>query len=59
MADPLDIAIDAYAAALRLPIDPLWKAEVKIQLQVCLRHGALVTEFPLPDGAEPAPVFEA
>ena len=29
------------------------------QLQVILRHGALVAEFPLPDDAEPAPVFKA
>ena len=29
------------------------------QLQVILRHGALVAEFPLPDELEPAPVFKA
>jgi len=59
MADPLDHMIDAGAIALRLPLDPQWKAEVKVQLQVILRHGALVAEFPLPDDAEPAPVFKA
>lgn len=59
MADPLDHAIDAYAAALRLPVKSEWKVEVKNQLQVILHHGSLVAEFPLPDDGEPAPVFRA
>lgn len=59
MSDPLDETIDACAAALRLAVDPAWKPEVKVQLQVILRHGVLVTEFPLPDDLEPAPVFSA
>jgi hypothetical protein len=57
--DPLDAFIDAAAAALDLPIDPAWKADVKTNLQVTLRHAALVSEFALPDDAEPAPVFKA
>ena len=57
--DPLDEAIDAYAAALHLPVKSEWKSEVKLQLQVILRHGALVGEFPLPDDIEPEPVFKA
>jgi hypothetical protein len=59
MSDPLDDLIDAAARALELPIEPAWKAAVKINLQVTLRHGALVAEFALPDDAEPAPVFVA
>jgi hypothetical protein len=59
MADPLDEMIDAATGALRIPLEPEWKAEVKTQLQVTLRHGALVAEFPLPDDAEPAPIFRA
>ncbi len=59
MSDPLDETIDACAAVLRLAIDPAWKPEVKVQLQVILRHGMLVAEFPLPDDIEPAPVFGA
>ena len=59
MADPLDEIIDAYANALGIPVKPEWKAEVRNQLQVTLRHGALVAAFPLPDETEPAPVFEA
>jgi hypothetical protein len=59
MSDPLDDLIDAAARALELPIEPQWKAAVKINLQVTLRHGAFVAEFKLPDEAEPAPVFVA
>ena len=59
MADPLDTAIDALAAALQLPVQPEWKAEVKVQLEVILLHGSRVAAFPLPDDAEPAPVYEA
>ena len=59
MADPFDAMIDTGAQALGIPLKAEWKAEVKVQLQVILRHGALVAEFPLPDDAEPAPVFKA
>ena len=59
MSDPLDDLIDAAARTLDLPIEPAWKAAVKINLQVTLRHGAFVAEFELPDEAEPAPVFVA
>jgi hypothetical protein len=59
MPDPLDDLIDAAARALDLPVEPAWKAAVKINLQVTLRHGAHVAEFKLPDDAEAAPVFVA
>jgi hypothetical protein len=59
MPDPLDDLIDAAARALDLPIEPEWKAAVKTNLQVTLRHGELVTGFKLPDDAEPAPVYVA
>ena len=59
MADPLDKLVDAGAQALDIPLEPAWKAEVRTQLQVILRHGAAVAEFPLPDDIEPAPVFKA
>ncbi len=59
MADPLDDMVNAGAQALGIPLEPQWTAEVKTQLQVILRHGALVAEFPLPDELEPAPVFKA
>ena len=55
----LDKLIDASAEALALPIAPEWKAAIRANLEVTLHSAALVSEFPLPDEAEPAPVFEA
>ncbi len=57
--DPLDDFIDAAAQALQLPIAPEWKPAVKANLAVTLKLAATVAEFPLPDDAEPAPVFKA
>jgi len=59
MAGLLDDFIAAAAAALKLPLDPTWKPAVKANLEVTLKHAATVAEFPLPDDAEPAPVFKA
>jgi len=58
-ADPLDILVDASARALDLPLEPTWRPAVKGNLDVTLRLAALFTDFPLPDDAEPAPVFVA
>jgi len=55
----LDSLVAASARALALPLDPSWESGVKFNLQLILRHAALVDEFPLPDDAEPAPVFHA
>jgi hypothetical protein len=57
--DSLDALIEASAVVLDLPVDPQWLPAIKMNLQVTLRQAALVTEFALPDDAEPAPVFEA
>jgi len=57
--DALDAYIDATARVLDLPVEPEWKPSVRANLEVTLRLAALVTEFTLPDEAEPAPVFEA
>ena len=62
MAKPdetLDAYIEAAARALSLPIEPEWKPAIRANLQATLKHAALVDEFPLPDEAEPAPVFRA
>ena len=56
---PLDDFIVAAAAALDLPLDPAWKASVKTNLEVTLKHAAAVADFALPDEAEPAPIFKA
>jgi hypothetical protein len=57
--DALDAAIAASAQALGLTLDPSWQDNIKFNLQLVLRHAALVDEFVLPDDAEPAPVFHA
>lgn len=51
--------ISVAARALGLAIDPAWEASVTFNLQLIMRHAALVDEFVLPDEAEPAPVFRA
>jgi hypothetical protein len=57
MSGSLSDLIDAYAAALDLPVAPEWKTAVEDNLAVTLRLGQHVAEFKLPDEAEPAPVF--
>jgi hypothetical protein len=58
-ADTLDPLIAASALALDVPVDPAWHPAIRFNLDVTLRLAALVTDFPLPDDAEPAPVFRA
>jgi hypothetical protein len=58
-ADAVDTLVVAGAQALKLPLDPAWHSGVKFNLHLILRLAALVDEFPLPDDAEPAPVFHA
>ena len=57
--DPLDDFIAASARALGLTIGRSGMPAVKANLEVTLKHAALVAEFDLPDDAEPAPVFTA
>jgi len=57
--DSIDTLIAASALALRLPIDPAWHAAVRTNLQLLLKHAALIDEFLLADDTEPAPVFRA
>jgi hypothetical protein len=57
--EPLDQFIDAAAHTLALPVEPAWRPAVKANLEVTLRLAASFADFPLPDDAEPAPVFVA
>ena len=61
MPDPysLDDYIAAAAGVLELPIAPAWQPAVRANLELTLRLAAVVAEFPLPDEADAAPVFEA
>ena len=58
-----DASLDEYITAatrmLDLPIDPAWQPSVRANLELTLRLAAVVAEFPLPDEADAAPVFEA
>jgi hypothetical protein len=56
---PLDAYIEAAVAALDIPVEPEWKAEIRTNLEVTFKLAALVGEKELPDDAEPAPVFKA
>jgi len=49
----------AAATLLGLQIRPEWQDGVRANLRVALTLGAQVAAFPLPDEAEPAPVFAA
>jgi hypothetical protein len=57
--DAIDLFIMAGTQGLRLPLDPAWYGGVKFNLGLIMRLAALVDEFPLPDDAEPGPVFHA
>ena len=57
--DALDDFIAASARVLALPVKPEWQPAVKANLEVTLKHAALIAEFELPDDVEPAPIFTA
>ncbi len=58
-SDFIDALMAATAQALGLTVDPAWREGVRFHLRLVLDHAARVDEFPLPDDAEPAPVFHA
>jgi hypothetical protein len=49
----------AMAAALDLPLTPEYAPQVEANLAVAFRLAPLFLAFPLPDDAEPAPVYAA
>jgi hypothetical protein len=49
----------AMADALKLPLTPDYAPQVEANLAVAFRLAPLFLDFPLPDDAEPAPVFAA
>jgi hypothetical protein len=55
--DTLDAYIATAADALSLPLDPAWMPSIRANLDVTLKLAQMVDEFPLPDEAEPAPVY--
>ena len=58
-APDLDEFIAASARVLALPVDLAWYPTIRFNLEVTFRLATLVADFPIPDDAEPAPVFRA
>jgi hypothetical protein len=60
MSDDLtDAWITSSAALLGLPIESAWMPSIRANVEVTFRLAKLVDDFPLPDEAEPAPIYEA
>jgi Protein of unknown function (DUF4089) len=57
--ETLAAIVAAGSNAMALPIEPAWKATIKLNLHLLFTHAGLVDEFSLPDDSEPAPVFRA
>jgi hypothetical protein len=54
-----DALLDAGAAFLGIPIEPDWRPAIRMHMAISFSHAAFVLAFPLPDDADPAPVFRA
>ena len=63
MNDATEVDVKSYAVtmakALDLPLTAAYAPQVEANLAVACRLAQLVLDFPLPDEAEPAPVFVA
>ena len=59
MSDDIDAWLDANAALLGIPVAPEWRDAVRQHLRITRDIAQLVLEFPLPDEADPAPIFRA
>lgn len=57
--DELDAWLDANAMLLGLTVAPEWRDAVRLHLSITRDHARRVMAFPLPDDAEPAPVYRA
>ena len=57
--DELAAWLDANAALLGIGVAPEWRDAVLLHLRITRDMAQQVLDFPLPDDAEPAPVFRA
>jgi hypothetical protein len=57
--DELEAWLDTTAALLGIGIPPEWRDAVLLHLRITRDLAQQVLDFPLPDDAEPAPVFRA
>jgi hypothetical protein len=55
--DAIGALVSAGAQALGLTLDPAWRAGVRLNLQLILRHGAVVEGFRLPTTPNPRIFF--
>jgi Protein of unknown function (DUF4089) len=58
-SDELDDWLDANAALLGITIAPEWRDAIRLHLRITRDMAQRVLDFPLPDDADPAPVFHA
>ena len=59
MSDDIDAWLDANAALLNIAVAPEWRDAVRQHLRITRDLALRVLEFPLPDDADPAPIFRA
>jgi Protein of unknown function (DUF4089) len=57
--DELDACLDAHAALLAIDVAPEWRDAIRFHLGTTRDMARQVMDFPLPDEADPAPVFRA
>ncbi|HME21823.1 MAG TPA: DUF4089 domain-containing protein [Acetobacteraceae bacterium] len=55
----LDAWLNANAALLGITVAPEWRDAVQLHLRITRDMAQCVLDFPLPDDADPAPVFHA
>lgn len=55
--DELDAWLDANAVLLALDVAPEWRDAIRSHLGITRDMARRVMEFPIPDEADPAPVF--
>jgi hypothetical protein len=57
MSDEIDAWLDASAAILDIGVAPEWREAIRLHLRITRDLAQRVIEFPLPDEADPAPIF--
>ena len=57
--DDLQRFIEAGARLFGLTLQPEWHDSIRLHLAISLQHAQAVSEFPLPDETDPAPIFSA
>lgn len=58
-SNELEAWLDAGTALLGIAVAPEWRDAVLMHLRITRDLAQQVLDFPLPDDAEPAPVFRA